>query len=127
MMYGAGRVVWSEPVGVSPYKECTFSRDPGVYVFAQVGARRAYVRYVGRASNLDERISAHLDGAGENTCLQDVLDDTLSVKVRTAIQHDVVARMNLEYTCYKHYKRNHPLCNARKPKGRFLKGVAAPF
>lgn len=125
-MYAASKVVWGEAVGVSPYEECMFPQDPGVYVFAQVDARRAYVRYVGRASNLDERISAHLDGAGENTCLQDVLNDVLSVKVKTAIQHGETARVNLEYTCYKHYERNHPLCNARKPRGSFWKGWRHP-
>ena len=127
-MSAAGRVVWGGVVGVSPDGQYVFPQDPGVYVFAKVDAERYHVRYVGRAANLDERISAHLSGTGENDCLQDVLSDSPGIRIRAAVQRDEGARADLEHTCYRYYsKRGHQLCNAYEPRGTFLKGVAMPF
>ena len=128
MMSAASRVVWGGVVGVSPDGRHKFPQGPGVYVFAQAGAENVHVRYVGRAANLDERISAHLGGAGENDCLQDALRDMPNVRINAAVQHDEGVRADLEHTCYVYYsERGHQLCNAYEPRGRFLEGVDRPF
>lgn len=121
-------VEWSEEVGISPGGKYKFPRAPGVYVFAQVYAEGYDVRYVGLTGNLDERISAHLDGDNENDCLQVVLANTPNVKIRAAVQRDKDERANLEYTCYKIYSDlGHRLCNASKPRGRLLVDTELPF
>lgn len=129
LVNGLTQVVWGAVVGISLYGQYRFPRAPGVYVFAQVDARGAtHVRYVGQASNLDDRIYAHLGGYGNNMCLKTVLGNALNVRIRAAVQYDKGARANLEHTYYKHYsKRRHRLCNALKPKGRYLEGVMLPF
>ena len=127
-MSAASRIVWGGVVGISPDGQYEFPQDPGVYVFAQVDADNVHVRYVGMAANLDERISAHLGGTNENDCLQKVLRDTSTVKIRASVQHNKALRINLEHTCYRHYsEQGHQLCNAYKPKGAFVEGAALPF
>lgn len=128
MMTAMAGVEWGAAVGVLPYKEYAFPQAPGVYVFAQRGGGKAHVRYVGQASNLDDRIAAHVGGHGGNKCLWGVLRDKSGVVVRAAVQRGEVRRVNLEHTCYIYYSMHgHRLCNANEPEGEFWEGVALPF
>lgn len=128
LMSAADGVVWSDVVGVVPGGRYKFPLDPGVYVFAQAGTGGAHVRYVGQASNLAERISAHLGGSGGNDCLRDALRDESIVRIRAAVQRNGDVRAGLERTCYRHYyELGHKLCNAYEPKGEILEEVAMPF
>ena len=120
-------VRWGDVVGVAPGGQYKFPASPGVYAFAEVGTDGARVRYVGRSSNLQERIDDHFRGS-DNSCLKKMLENTASVKIRAAVERTEERRMDIEHTCYVRYtKQGHKLCNDVKPKGSFLEGMEMPF
>lgn len=126
-MIVANGVEWGPRVGIGPSGTYEFPSAPGVYVFAEETAARANVRYIGRTGDLQQRISDHL-AHSDNDCLQGVLDDTTNVKIKVTVQGSKTARMNIEYTCYRHYlNRRHSLCNDAEPKGRYLEKMPLPF
>ena len=128
LMSVAGVTVWEPMVSVASDSMYSFPPLPGVYVFAEAFADGFNVRYVGRASSLQERIIAHLQGTGGNDCLRNVLHNCYSVKVRVTLQSSLSRQMDIEHTCYIHYRElGHSLCNASVPQGTFLWGMSVPF
>lgn len=126
-MSEAQDVRWGDVVGISPGGKYKFPASPGVYAFAEVGEDGAKARYVGQSDNLQARIYDHLHGS-DNSCLEKVLENAASVKIRATIEHDEERRMDIEHTCYVRYrKQRHSLCNAAKPEGSFLEGMELPF
>ena len=124
----AGMAIWDPTVSVLPGGTYRFPAVPGVYVFAEAFATGFNVRYVGRATNLRERIETHFQGSGGNDCLWNVLHNSYNVKIRITFQSDIRQQMNVEHTCYMHYYAlGHGLCNASVPPGTFLGGMSLPF
>lgn len=127
MMSAANWVVWGPQVGIGPNGTYEFPSDPGVYVFAEESATGVSVRYVGRASDLRQRINGHLERS-DNDCLKRVLDDAASVKISATVQDNETAQMDIEHTCYMRYHDSrHPLCNDAVPGGRDLGEMPLPF
>ena len=120
-------MTWGNTVGISQDGQYVFPDSPGVYAFAEVVNGEFEVRYVGRSSNLQERISDHLQNS-ENSCLRDMFENAANVKIRATVQHSERRRMDIEHTCYIHYhKHGHNLCNTAKPRGNFLNSMKLPF
>ena len=126
-MSEAEDVTWGDVVVVAPGGQYKFPDSPGVYAFAEVGNDGDEVRYVGRSSNLKERIDDHFRGS-DNSCLEKMLENTASVKIRATVERIKERRMDIEHTCYVHYsKQGHKLCNDVEPKGSLLEGMEMPF
>lgn len=78
--------------------------------------------YVGKASNLEERLLEHLSYYEPNSCLKKHIKDHILV-MRYCYVSSEIDRTNVEYTLYKNYSHE---CNQNIPEGREI-SITKPF
>lgn len=107
---------------IHPYDPINLQPGNGVYLVAQpsVGAR-----YVGQG-NVQERVAAHRNGTGGNSCITDVMSN--SVRLGYAIIDDATLD-DVERTVYERYNDLYPgkLCNKELPPGKVIELQSFPF
>lgn len=78
--------------------------------------------YVGKASNLEQRLLEHLFGAGSNSCLNKHVKEHI-LGMRYCYVSSEIDRQNVEYTLYKNYSHE---CNQNEPEGHEIP-ITKPF
>jgi excinuclease UvrABC nuclease subunit len=107
-------LTWSSLIPLIEGSLYSIPTDAGVYRLSyRANNENIYVFYVGKAENLQQRISQHLRGQDDTSCISRMIGSARCYLRYALVSRDYV-RSGAERALYKYYK---PQCNSQEPSG----------